>query len=99
MKDRSPRLVLCTGIGYAEQFRSAFSSGDEELKAEKVAGKLMRYFVVNSGATLVAIVYFLGGRYGLKSDDELGATGRRLRELLQQMPNKPIHATREDARA
>jgi hypothetical protein len=79
-----PSLILCTGISYAEQFQSAFRSGDEEVMTDSVAGKQIRYFVTNNERTMVAVVYFLGGRYGLKSDLELSSTGRKLAELLRK---------------
>lgn len=79
----SPQLVLCTGKTYAALFQSAFGSGDETVSTKKIAGKQVKYFVTNNGSTMVAIVYFLGGWYGLKSDAELSKTGEGLRKILQ----------------
>lgn len=78
----SPKLVLCTGITYAKQFQSAFGLGDEEVYTGEAAGKKIIYFHTNDGNTTVAIIYFLGTRYGLKSDAALSLTGKRLTELL-----------------
>lgn len=80
----SPSLILCTGISYAQQFQSAFGSGDENVFTEEVAGKQIKYFLTNNDQTLVAVIYFLGTIYGLKSNDELSLTGKRLAELLHK---------------
>ena len=80
----SPSLILCTGKTYAKQFQSAFGLGDEVVFTEEVAGKEIKYFSTNDGKTMVAIIYFLGTQYGLKSDDELSQTGNRLAELLKE---------------
>lgn len=80
----SPRFVLCTGITRHEEFRSAFGDGTEEVIRGTAGGKDFNYFLTNDRKTLVAIIYFLGGRYGLRSDDQLTATGRQLGSVLHE---------------
>ena len=84
VQDNSPSLVLCTGITHIRGFQSAFGTGDETVQTEEVAGgKNIKYFITNSGRTMVAIIYFLGNRYGLNSNIQLWETGRSLAELLR----------------
>ena len=77
----SPHLVICTGILSVKQFAAAFGAGEETIEDTEAAGKKIRYFLTNHGRTVVAIVYFLGGRYGLTADRQLSATGKKLAEL------------------
>lgn len=83
VSDYCPRLVLCTGITFSDQFRSAFGSKDEHVFTERASGKEIKYFATNGGNTLVTVVHFLGGPHGLNSDEDLIATGKRLGELLR----------------
>jgi hypothetical protein len=78
----SPRLIICTGKQYFSQFWAAFGDGTEEIHVVYAAGKEIRYFATDSGKTLVAVIYFLGGRFGLRSDAELSQTGAKLASLI-----------------
>ena len=78
-----PELIICTGITHTNDFRKAFGDGCEIVATTQADGKEIRYFVTNAGKTLIAIVYFLGGRYGLNSNKKLSATGKKLAELLK----------------
>jgi hypothetical protein len=89
MLDFSPSLILCTGISEFKQFQAAFGLGDETVVADVIAAKEVKHFMTNDEKTLVAVVYFLGGRYGLKSDLELSSTGQYLAELLCKFNPKP----------
>ncbi len=88
----SPRLIICTGITRATEFQLAFGAQDQAVQETWAGSKRIRYFTTNNGKTLVAIIYFLGGRYGLKSDEELQATGTALRTLvLNTVPRSSYH--------
>jgi hypothetical protein len=80
----SPRLVLCTGVTRRGEFRSAFGDGTEKVIEGKAGGKDFNYFLTNDRKTMVATVYFLGGKYGLGSDDQLAATGKQLASVLYE---------------
>jgi len=81
----NPRLVVATGLSYADHFNFAFSGNDAAYQPLEPGGKLegRRFFyrLVNSDKTLLAVVPFLGGASGLHSDVQLDAIGRRLQEL------------------
>lgn len=80
----SPKLVVCTGITYADWFHEAFGEEDDRIIDTTAGGKLVRSFVTNGGKTLIAVTYFFGGRYGLKSDPELAATAKHIAELTKK---------------
>ncbi|MBY0577914.1 MAG: hypothetical protein K2P57_02600 [Burkholderiales bacterium] len=80
----SPSLIICTGKTYATQFQSAFGSGTEKVFTEEVAGKEIKYFRTNDNKTTVVIIYFLGTQYGLKSDEEISLTGKKIAELVEK---------------
>jgi hypothetical protein len=80
-----PRLIVCTGISYRTEFFKAFGDGTQNPQVDNGVGKPIWYTVTNAGRTLVAVIYFLGGRKGLKSDPELSATGKRLAGLLHKI--------------
>jgi hypothetical protein len=77
----SPRLIICTGKSHLEHFMAAFGTRDEIIENAEAAGKQIPYFLTNTGRTLVVIVYFLGGRYGLTADKQLLTTGKKLADL------------------
>jgi hypothetical protein len=80
--DTVPRLIVCTGMSRQQEFLKAFCNPQDQLNEDSAANKSIKYVVTNNGATLVAVIYFFGGRYGLNSDLQLGATGKRLSELV-----------------
>ena len=89
MLDYSPNLIVCTGITAFEQFHAAFGLGNERVVEDVVAAKQVKHFLTNDEKTLVAVVYFLGGAHGLKSDPELTSTGQHLAGLLRKFNSKP----------
>lgn len=79
-----PKLVLCTGADYREDFFEAFGGQEREpYKSDDEAGKRIWYLTANGGETLVTVTYFPGGRHGLNSNEKLSATGQRLAQLLR----------------
>lgn len=89
----SPKLIVCTGMSIRGEFFEAFADDPQGCVQEDCAGKGIWFAAANAGRTLVVVTYFLGGRYGLKSDAELSTTGRRLAELLGKAG---LGATRTD---
>lgn len=77
-----PKLILCTGKTYGDDFFSAFGNRESQTQDER-AGKPIRYLVTNDGQTLVAVTYFPGGRHGLNSNEKLSSTGQRLAQILR----------------
>lgn len=93
--EHAPRLIVCTGITHAREFCLAFGGTPESICQAEAAGKAIRYFTTNDGRTLVAVIYFFGGAHGLRSDEELRATGEVLSGLVnnQTVPNNAFQRT------
>lgn len=88
MQQGQPRLIVGTGISYSGRFLEAFGESGAKLSSTfyVVNGRKLRieHSRVNGGATLLAAIYFLGGRHGLNSDASILATGRELAQLLSR---------------
>ena len=82
-KERKPRLIICVGISYKNEFIAAF--GDEGVQVnEAIAGDKKFYYFKNEDDTIVAITYFLGNPHGLNSDAAIKATGEKIAQILAQ---------------
>lgn len=82
-KERKPRLIICVGISYKNEFIAAFGGEGAQVK-EAVAGGKKFYYFENEDGTTVAITYFLGNPYGLNSDAAIKATGEKIAQILAQ---------------
>lgn len=78
----NPKLIVCTGKGHRAEFFEAFGDDSEPVQHISCGAKDIAYIRTNREQTLVAVTYFLGGPSGLKSDEELLATGACLRTLV-----------------
>jgi hypothetical protein len=76
-----PKLIICTGKTRCFEFFSAFGAQWESRHTDETTGKQIVYSTANAGKTFVAVIYFLGGRYGLNSDLQILDTGRKLKQL------------------
>nr|WP_315059309.1 hypothetical protein [uncultured Campylobacter sp.] len=82
-KERKPRLIICVGISYKNEFIAAFGGEGAQVK-EAIAGGKKFYYFENEDGTTVAITYFLGNPYGLNSDAAIKATGEKIAQILAQ---------------
>lgn len=82
-KERKPRLIICVGISYKNEFIAAFGGEGAQVK-EAVAGGKKFYYFKNEAGTIVAITYFLGNPHGLNSDAAIKATGEKIAQILAQ---------------
>ncbi|EEF15226.1 hypothetical protein CAMRE0001_1822 [Campylobacter rectus RM3267] len=82
-KERKPRLIICVGISYKNEFIVAFGDEGAQVK-EAVAGGKKFYYFKNEAGTIVAITYFLGNPHGLNSDAAIKATGEKIAQILAQ---------------
>lgn len=84
----NPKLIVATGLSYADHFNFAFSGNDAAynpiIQEEKLENRRIRWRVINDGKTVLAVVPFLGGASGLNSDAQLTAVGQRLRQLCNK---------------
>jgi hypothetical protein len=87
MVQGKPRLIIGTGITHAADFLKAFGEAGSNpvVHHYSAGGRRLRisHFLTNAGATLVAVIPFLGNRNGLNSNASIEATGRELAELLR----------------
>ena len=82
-KERKPRLIICVGISYKNEFIAAFGGEGAQVK-EAVAGGKKFYYFKNEAGAIVAITYFLGNPHGLNSDAVIKAAGEKIAQILAQ---------------
>lgn len=90
-KKKNPKLIICTGVDYFRDFLMCFSGGKniDEIKTGIIkpvskANKYDRtYYWVKIEQTLLVVVPFFSGRYGLNSDYLLQKMGDKIKELLK----------------
>jgi hypothetical protein len=83
VREFSPKLIVCAGVTERDYFFQAFTDG-EVTQSCTAGNKSITYALTNAGKTLVAVTYFLGGRWGLNSDVKLRETGIKLAELTRE---------------
>lgn len=77
----APRLILCTGITYLNDFRSAFVDDGLMLNHEMIDDREL-HWVVNKNETIVIVIPFMVNRNGLTRNISIQKFGERIRELL-----------------
>lgn len=84
----SPKLIVATGITYKNEFIMAFDDVEtiyrNKAKPEPLSGREFVSLEINEDKTILAIIPFLGGRYGLNSDIHLQEFGKRIQDLCKQ---------------
>jgi hypothetical protein len=78
-----PRMILCSGKMLQEEFKKAFHDEDNAFKNEPIAGRDL-WWSVNAEGTLVVIIPFLAGRYGVSGNDRIQQFGEKIAQLMQQ---------------
>ncbi|MEL5848969.1 MAG: hypothetical protein U7M05_06330 [Candidatus Igneacidithiobacillus chanchocoensis] len=76
-----PKLVLCFGKSYINDFRSAFCSDNEEWLHEPIEHRTLSW--VRTKNTVVAVCPFPTSPYGLNSNLLLNSFGKRIREIMK----------------
>lgn len=91
VKDYEPKLIIATGITYLTDFVVCFAGarGVEKINKETIAPQSgnnqstrVFYWAKINEKTTLAVIPFLGGRYGLNSDDLLQKFGEKIREIV-----------------
>lgn len=92
-KKKKPRLIICTGIDYLKDFLMFFGGNKEGDIIEKLNVGILKpasgknhydrqyYWVKLSEKTLIVIIPFFSGRYGLNSHHLLKEMGEAIRKL------------------
>jgi hypothetical protein len=76
-----PKLIICTGITYASNFRMAFVDDGLEFKSESIDDREL-HWVVNKNGTTVVVIPFMLNRYGLTRNISIQKFGEKIRALL-----------------
>ena len=82
MQTYSPKLIVCVGKSYLSGFSLAFSDDESAFKTEIIDDRELNW-AVNKNGTIIVVLPFLGGRYGLVKNVSIQKFGDRIRELLQ----------------
>ena len=75
-----PKLIVCTGITYASNFRMAFVDDGLEFNREIIDDREL-HWVVNKNGTTVVVIPFMS-RNGLTRDISIQKFGEKIRALL-----------------
>ena len=76
-----PRLILCFGKSYKEDFKLAFADEDSKFRCINVDDKKL-YWCVNADGAIVVILPFVIGRYGLNKDCLIQKAAEEIAKLL-----------------
>lgn len=80
VKTYNPKLIICTGISYKNDFIKAFGYENAKINKELIEDKIF-YWFKNPNGTLVVIIYFMIGRYGLSKDSVIQKTGEKIAQI------------------
>lgn len=88
-KENNPKLIICTGVDYLRDFLMCFGAENfskiqtDIIKAQSTANEYDKsYYWVKVDKTLLIVIPFFSGRYGLNSDYLLQEMGNKIRGLL-----------------
>lgn len=76
----APKLVICVGITYRDNFKSAFVDGGVELCREVIDDREL-YWARNKNGSVVVVIPFMVNRNGLTKNVSIQKFGDRIRSL------------------
>lgn len=76
-----PRLIICAGITYLEDFVKAFGDEDMQLSKESIDDRQIVYGI-NKHGTLVVVIPFMVNRHGLTKNSSIQKFGEKIRSLM-----------------
>jgi hypothetical protein len=79
-KKYKPKLIICFGKSYKEDFENAFCRGSNEEHNEVILERDLSWYKTDS--TTVAICPFPVNRYGLNSNELIHGFGDRIRSII-----------------
>ncbi len=89
-KYHNPKLIICTGVNYLRDFLMFFGGNNidklktKTIKAKSKANTYNRtYYYVKIEKTLLVVIPFFSGRYGLNSNYLLQKMGEEIAKLLK----------------
>lgn len=81
VKEFSPKLIICTGITYSDDFKRAFSDYNNEFNIEKIENHELLWSE-NANGTKIVIIPFMVNRNGLTKNENIEKFGQRIKEIL-----------------
>lgn len=78
----SPKVIICTGITYQEDFRRAFGGEHMSFKTESIDDRQLS-FGFNEQGSLIVVIPFMVNRYGLTRNVSIQKVGERIKALLK----------------
>jgi hypothetical protein len=81
VKQYAPKAIICLGTTFAERFRAAFGSKENEMPLEYVDQRPL-YFQKLENGTILLVTPHTAGAYGLNSHERIRLFGERIRELV-----------------
>ncbi|MFK3872129.1 hypothetical protein [Pseudoalteromonas rhizosphaerae] len=89
-KQYQPKLIICTGVNYLKDFLMFFAGADgvDSIQSEIISvdtGEKRTLYWSKIGKSLLVVVPFFSGRWGLNSDDLLHAFGNRVTQLQHEI--------------
>lgn len=79
-KKHKPKLIICFGKTYKEDFKKAFVRDSNEEHEESILNRKISWY--RNDSTVVAVCPFPVNRYGLNSNELLQAFGERIRSIV-----------------
>lgn len=95
VKEKEPIIIIGTGISYLTDFLLCFHGCDKNISpnielsyidSSSSTNSYRRYFYwtkINEGKTTLFVIPFLGGYYGLNSDELIQKMGNRIKEITK----------------
>lgn len=88
-KENNPELIICTGVSYLHSFLMFFGAENIDkiqtgiIEPQSTANKHARtYYHVKIDKTLLVVIPFFSGRYGLNSNYLLQKMGEEIKKIL-----------------
>jgi hypothetical protein len=88
-ENSKPKLILCLGKTYCEQFKKAFLDDDSIVNSEIIENKEMSWGE-NLHGSLVVVIPFMVNRNGLTRNVAIQSFGERIKNLLTQQSTQTL---------
>ena len=81
MNSHNPKLIICVGIGYLNDFKNAFIDEGKQFAHEVIDEKNL-FWCVNENGSIVVNIPFMVNRNGLTRNATIQKFGERIREIV-----------------
>mgnify|MGYP000270048060 CR=1 FL=1 len=80
-KQSAPKLIICLGKTYINEFKLAFYKKDAQFNHKEIDNRDL-YWAINEEGTLIIVIPFMSGRYGLVKNVSIQKFGENISHLL-----------------